>query len=82
MASDGPARKADRGAACLSLDFVSRGRQRIGRVRTRAYTADIDVERAAKSFAARDRSENEVGPALPNQLTTASLGSTRLRIEC
>jgi hypothetical protein len=44
-------------------------------------TAYIDVERAAKSFAARDRSGNGVGPASPNQVASVSLGSTRLRIE-
>jgi hypothetical protein len=44
-------------------------------------TAYIDVERAAKSFAGRDRSGNGVGPASPNQVTTKSLGATRLRIE-
>jgi hypothetical protein len=43
-------------------------------------TAYIDVERAAKSFAARDRSGNGFGPASPDQVAMASLGSARLRI--
>jgi len=43
-------------------------------------TAYVDVGRAAKSFASRDRSGGGIGSASPNQIVTASLGSTRVRI--
>lgn len=43
-------------------------------------TAYIDVGKAAKSFASRDRSGGGIGSASPNQVVTASLGSTRVRI--
>jgi hypothetical protein len=43
-------------------------------------TAYVDAGRAAKSFASRDRSGNGIGSASPNQVVTASLGSTRVRI--
>jgi hypothetical protein len=42
--------------------------------------AYIDVGKAAKSFASRDRSGNGIGSASPNQIVTASLGSARVRI--
>jgi len=43
-------------------------------------TAYIDVGKAAKSFASRDRAGGGIGSASPNQVVTASLGSTRVRI--
>lgn len=42
--------------------------------------AYIDVGKAAKSFASRDRSGGGIGSASPNQVVTASLGSARVRI--
>ena len=43
-------------------------------------TAYIDVGRAAKPFASRDRSGRGIGSASPDQVVTASLGSARVRI--
>jgi Protein of unknown function (DUF2911) len=43
-------------------------------------TAYIDVGRAAKSFASRDRSGGGIGSASPDQVVSASLGSARVRI--
>jgi hypothetical protein len=43
-------------------------------------TAYVDVGKVAKSFASRDRSGSGIGSASPNQVVTASLGSTRVRI--
>jgi DUF2911 family protein len=43
-------------------------------------TTYIDVGRAAKSFASRDRSGGAIGSASPDQVVTVSLGSTRVRI--
>jgi hypothetical protein len=43
-------------------------------------TEYVDAARAAKSFAARDRSGGGIGSASPDQVTTASLGATRVRI--
>lgn len=40
----------------------------------------IDAERAAKSFAARDRSGAAIGSASPNEVVMATLGSARVRI--
>lgn len=42
--------------------------------------ASIDAERAAKSFAARDRSGAAIGSASPNEVVTSTLGSARVRI--
>jgi hypothetical protein len=43
-------------------------------------TEYIDAGRAAKSFASRDRSGAGIGSASPDQVTTSSLGSARVRI--
>ena len=43
-------------------------------------TSYIDVGKAAKSFASRDHSGGGMGSASPNQVVTASLGPTRVRI--
>ena len=43
-------------------------------------TAYIDVGRAAKSFASRDRSGGGIGSASPNQVVSSSLGPARVRI--
>ena len=43
-------------------------------------TAYIDIGKAAKSFASRDRSGGGMGSASPNQVVTATLGPARVRI--